>query len=160
VSSLIGYSPASTETAVMMTDTLTVPIWLLALLVVALIGGAMLLLGHRRRPLSKSTNDRGVRSGYVPASLVTVEDIRHATGISRRTVLLWTNAELLPQPRHLPLGDQGRALFYPPGTLDRARFIVSKRAAGLTLEQIRKMIDDDREPPPEGGASVGVVLSA
>lgn len=113
-------------------------------------------LGHARGRRIAASTEQGRRPMTCrDPSIVTVTDIMDATGISRRLVTVWIEMGLLPMPRRVPLG-AGFFNCFPYWTIDRARFIVEKRAAGFTYEQVQAMLDGHDDPPPRGGAVAGV----
>lgn len=143
------------------------PTWLFLLLPVAgaLVAGGLALyrLGHARGRRSTASTGRSAASteqGGRPlvrrdSSTVTTQDIVEAVGISRRTVSVWVNLGFLPPPRRVPI-DSGFADFFPHWAITRARFVMEKRSAGFTHEQVLAMLDHDDDPPPRGGSAVGV----
>ena len=64
-----------------------------------------------------------------------------AAGVTRRTVTAWIDAGLLPKPVKISLGSPGGVFNrFPMIALEHVRFIVAKRAEGLSLQEIAELI--------------------
>jgi len=85
----------------------------------------------------------------------TAEDICAAAGIARRTLTDWINVGLVPKPVKVSQG-------FPRGVFNRfnasdimqARFVAAKRLEGLTIEEIKKLLESG-----DGFAGQGKVTS-
>lgn len=66
-----------------------------------------------------------------------IGELADAVGLPTRTVRFYERRGLLPEPRRAPNGYR----VYDDATLNRLRFIRSTQAAGLTLAEIRSIID-------------------
>jgi DNA-binding transcriptional MerR regulator len=76
----------------------------------------------------------------------TTQDIMDAADVSRRTVWLWIQRGLLPTPTMVSLGNPGGTFNrFPAHAVGIARFIVAKRADGLTLDEIKAHLDAEDE---------------
>lgn len=75
-------------------------------------------------------------------SFVTAEGLMDAAGVTKRTVLYWVEAGLLPQPWKGPPGQSNSVWFYrwPASALEQARFVSAKRREGLTHAAIRELL--------------------
>lgn len=74
-------------------------------------------------------------------SFATTTDIMEAAGVTRRTVTAWIDAGLLPRPVKISLGHPGGVFNrFPLIALEHARFIVAKRAEGLSIQQIAELL--------------------
>ncbi|MDE0805039.1 MAG: heavy metal-responsive transcriptional regulator [Acidimicrobiales bacterium] len=69
------------------------------------------------------------------------------TGVPTKTIRYWESEGLIPAPARTPSGYRS----YSPGAAERLDFIRHSQAAGLTLKQIRQILDisDDGKPPCE-----------
>lgn len=65
---------------------------------------------------------------------VTTDQLVAATGVSRETLYEWVSRRLLPRPQV-----SSTTATWPPGTLDRVRFVAEKLAAH-SLEEISEMV--------------------
>ena len=87
----------------------------------------------------------------------TTQDLMDAGGVSRRTIWAWTERGLLPTPTMISQGRTGGAFNrYPASALGVVRFILARRADGLSLDEIKGMLDADaaaRSPQPAAVAS-------
>jgi len=72
----------------------------------------------------------------------TTQDLMEAAGVSRRTIWLWIQRGLLPTPETISQGRPG-GIFnrFPASALGAARFIVAKRAEGLSLDETRALLE-------------------
>lgn len=67
------------------------------------------------------------------------------TGVPAKTIRFWEAEGLVPEPARTPSGYRD----YDPVAADRLRFIRQSQTAGLTLGQIRQILDisDEGTPP-------------
>lgn len=76
----------------------------------------------------------------------TTQDLMEAAGVSRRTIWLWVTRGLLPQPVMVSQGSPGGTFNrFPAEALGAARFIVAKRGEGLTLDEVKALLDAEAE---------------
>jgi DNA-binding transcriptional MerR regulator len=68
---------------------------------------------------------------------VLIGEIAESAGVPARTVRFYERRGLLPEPRRMPNGYR----VYDDTTLTRLRFIRAAQSAGLTLEEIRGIIE-------------------
>lgn len=72
-----------------------------------------------------------------PPGFVTISDLMKAAGVSRRTIVRWCEAGLLPAPTKWAAPDgRGMRGLYPTRAVARAREIRKQRNAGQPLEAI------------------------
>jgi len=75
-------------------------------------------------------------------AFVTTDDVMAAAGIARRTVQVWVELGLLPQPLKVSLGMPGGVFNrFPAWVIERAKFVVAKRAGGFTNEEVLAMLE-------------------
>jgi DNA-binding transcriptional MerR regulator len=76
-----------------------------------------------------------------------IGQLAEQAGVTTKTVRFYEDERLLPMPRRTPSGYRD----YDPGAMERLAFIRDAQAAGLTLRQIRQVLDirDGGEPPCE-----------
>ncbi len=74
-----------------------------------------------------------------------IGEVAGRSGIPAKTIRFWEARRLLPAPARTPAGYRD----YGPAILERLAFIRHAQAAGLTLEQIRQVLDirDGGRPP-------------
>lgn len=74
-----------------------------------------------------------------------IGEISGRSGVPAKTIRFWEDQRLLGQPARSPAGYRD----YGPAILERLAFIRHAQAAGLTLAQIRQVLDirDGGEPP-------------
>jgi len=74
-----------------------------------------------------------------------IGEIASHTGVPTKTIRFWEDQHLLPPPRRTPAGYRD----YDPAVMDRLGFIRHAKAAGLTLEAIRQVLEirDGGQPP-------------
>jgi DNA-binding transcriptional MerR regulator len=74
-----------------------------------------------------------------------IGEIANRAGVSAKTIRFWEDQRLVPEPRRTPTGYRD----YDPEILERLIFIRHAQIAGLTLEQIRQILDirSSGEPP-------------
>ena len=72
----------------------------------------------------------------------TTQDLMDAAGVSRRTIWLWVTRGLLPTPVMISQGSTGGTFNrFPAEALGAARFIVAKRGEGLSLDEVKALLD-------------------
>jgi DNA-binding transcriptional MerR regulator len=76
---------------------------------------------------------------------VRIGEVAGRSGVPAKTIRFWEDQHLLPPPARTPAGYRD----YGPAILDRLAFIRHSQAAGLTLENIRQVLDirDGGQPP-------------
>ncbi len=67
-----------------------------------------------------------------------------ATGVPTKTIRFWEAEGLLPEPERTPSGYRD----YDASAIDRLSFIRQAQTAGLTLSQIRQILDVSAEGTP------------
>jgi DNA-binding transcriptional MerR regulator len=69
------------------------------------------------------------------------------TGVTAKTIRFWESAGLLADPTRTPSGYRD----YEPEVVERLEFIRHAQAGGLTLDQIRQVLEigDSGDPPCE-----------
>jgi MerR family transcriptional regulator, copper efflux regulator len=74
-----------------------------------------------------------------------IGEIAGRAGVPAKTIRFWEDQGLLPAPARTAAGYRD----YGPAILERLAFIRHAQAAGLTLEQIRQVLDirDGGQPP-------------
>lgn len=74
-----------------------------------------------------------------------IGELAQAAGVAVSTVRFYEREGLLPQPRRLASGWRD----YPPAALERLRFVRAASAAGLRLDDARRLLDarDDGQAP-------------
>lgn len=76
----------------------------------------------------------------------TTQDLMDAAGVSRRTIWMWIQRGLLPAPTMVSLGSPGGTFNrFPAAALSAARFIVAKRGEGLSLDEVKALLDAEAE---------------
>ncbi|MCY0994700.1 hypothetical protein OV203_46675 [Nannocystis sp. ILAH1] len=89
----------------------------------------------------------------VDPEFCTTQDIMEAAGVTKLTVRSWVDRGLLPKPTKVSLGyPLGAFLRFPASALMRARFIVARRRAGDTLDEILALLQSEGA---EGAAATG-----
>lgn len=73
-----------------------------------------------------------------PADEFVVEELARRTGVSVRSLRSYQSRQLLPPPTL-----RGRTGYYGPAHVARVRLVQDLRAAGLKLDGIARMLDDD-----------------
>jgi DNA-binding transcriptional MerR regulator len=66
-----------------------------------------------------------------------IGEIATRAGVPAKTIRFWEDQHLLPEPERTPTGYRS----YDPEILERLAFIRHAQVAGLTLEQIRQILD-------------------
>lgn len=74
-----------------------------------------------------------------------IGEVAARAGVPAKTIRFWEDRHLLPPPVRTPAGYRE----YGPAILERLAFIRRSQAAGLTLEQIRQVLDirESGQPP-------------
>jgi len=74
-----------------------------------------------------------------------IGEIAGRAGMAAKTIRFWEDQALVPPPARTPAGYRD----YDPAIVERLAFIRQAQAAGLTLGQIRQVLDirDGGEPP-------------
>jgi DNA-binding transcriptional MerR regulator len=74
-----------------------------------------------------------------------IGEVAGRAGIPAKTIRFWEDEQLLPQPARTPAGYRD----YDTLIIERLAFIRQSQAAGLTLGQIRQVLDirDGGQPP-------------
>jgi DNA-binding transcriptional MerR regulator len=74
-----------------------------------------------------------------------IGEIANQAGVPAKTIRFWEDQHLVPEPVRTPTGYRD----YDPEIVERLSFIRHAQAAGLTLEQIRQILDirGNGEPP-------------
>lgn len=79
--------------------------------------------------------------------LAATGDLVQITGLSKDTMYDWADMGLLPAPEVLSDGRRGIKSRWPIEALERARFVMARRAELLTLAEIRVLIIEKWGPP-------------
>jgi DNA-binding transcriptional MerR regulator len=66
-----------------------------------------------------------------------IGEIANRAGVAAKTIRFWEDQHLVPEPRRTPTGYRD----YDPEIVERLTFIRHAQAAGLTLEQIRQVLN-------------------
>ncbi len=76
-----------------------------------------------------------------------IGELAERTSVAARTIRFWEADGLVPEPGRTPSGYRD----YDPAAADRIAFIRRAQTAGLTLAQIRQILEisDDGTPPCE-----------
>ena len=85
------------------------------------------------------------RKPPTPGTYATNEDMIAITGVSRDALYKWVRDDLLPRPTITSDGN-GTVSLWSLEAVERARFIMEKRAQMYTLLEIKKMVQK-RWPP-------------
>ncbi len=72
--------------------------------------------------------------------LATIDDMTEAAQVTDRTVWNWVKRSLLPQPKAISRGRQGRFARWNREDVEIARFIDRRRAQGYNLDEIKEML--------------------
>lgn len=84
-----------------------------------------------------------------PGTYATNEEMTAVTGVSRDALYKWVREGLLPRPTKTSDGKNGTISLWSLEALERARFIMEKRAQMYTLLEIRKMVEKRWPPKPD-----------
>ncbi len=76
-----------------------------------------------------------------------IGEVAHEAGVPAKTIRFWEQEGLLASPERTPAGYRD----YRPEVVERLTFIRQAQAGGLTLSQIRQVLDigDSGDPPCE-----------
>jgi hypothetical protein len=83
-----------------------------------------------------------------PRNYATNEEMVAVAKVSRDTLYKWMRDKLLPRPKITSDGRGTRSL-WPLEALERARFIVERRAEFHTMEEIKEMVLERWPPTPK-----------
>lgn len=83
-----------------------------------------------------------------PRSYATNEEMTTITGVTRDTLYKWVRDKLLPKPKITSDGRGTRSL-WSLEAVERARFIVERRAEFHTMQEIQEMVLERWPPPPK-----------
>ena len=83
-----------------------------------------------------------------PRTYATNEEMVALTKVSRETLSKWARDKMLPRPKVTSSGRGTRSL-WPLEALERARFIVERRAEFHTMEEIKELVLERWPPPPK-----------
>lgn len=74
-----------------------------------------------------------------------IGELAARSGLTAKTIRFYEQAGVLPEPARQPSGYRS----YDDAALDRLRFVRAAQAAGLTLAEVRRVIDvrEDAGPP-------------
>ncbi|MDC0722486.1 hypothetical protein [Nannocystis bainbridge] len=75
-------------------------------------------------------------------TFTTTDDLMKVTGLSRSAMYGWADAGLLPAPEVISDGSRGIKARWPVGALERARFVMAKKAELLSIPEIRKLVEE------------------
>lgn len=79
--------------------------------------------------------------------VATTGDLVKITGLSKDTMYDWADMGLLPAPEVISDGRRGIKSRWPIEALERARFVMARRAELLTLAEIRVLVTEKWGPP-------------
>ncbi len=83
-----------------------------------------------------------------PKSYATNEEMTAITGVTRDTLYKWVRDKMLPRPKITSTGRGTRSL-WPLEAVERAHFIIARRAEFHTMEEIKEMVLERWPPPPK-----------
>jgi len=76
----------------------------------------------------------------------TTQDLMEAAGVKRRTIWVWIQRGLLPTPMMISQGHPGGTFNrFPASARGVARFIAAQRAEGLSLDEIKALLEAEAE---------------
>lgn len=81
--------------------------------------------------------------------VATTDDLVRITGLTKDTMYDWADQGLLPAPEVISDGRRGIKSRWPIEALERARFVMAKRAELLTLAEIAVLVAEQWGPPTE-----------
>ena len=81
--------------------------------------------------------------------VATTDDLVRITGLTKDTMYDWADQGLLPAPEVISDGRRGIKSRWPIEALERARFVMAKRAELLTLAEIAALVAEQWGPPTE-----------
>lgn len=91
--------------------------------------------------------DVGVTPKEPLPPVATTGDLVKITGMSGDTMYDWADAGLLPAPEVISDGRRGIKSRWPIEALERARFVMARRAELLTLAEIAVLVAEKWGPP-------------
>lgn len=80
-------------------------------------------------------------------TFATTDDLMKITGLSRSAMYDWADQGLLPAPEVVSDGSRGIKARWPAAALERARFVMAKKAELLSLAEIRELVVERWGPP-------------
>jgi DNA-binding transcriptional MerR regulator len=96
------------------------------------------------------------RRRQIDPGFATMEDVMEAAGVSYKTIQNWMKRGLVPTPLKVSLGyPSGVFNRFPAFACEQVRFIAAMRAEGLSMEEIKVLVDArdwskaGRAPPAE-----------
>ena len=84
-----------------------------------------------------------------PKSYATNEEMSAITGVTRDTLYKWVRDKLLPRPKITSTDGRGTRSLWPLEAVERAHFIIARRAEFHTMEEIKEMVLERWPPPPK-----------
>ena len=76
----------------------------------------------------------------------TTQDLMEAASVKRRTIWVWIQRGLLPTPMMISQGHPGGTFNrFPASARGVARFIAAKRDEGLSLDEIKELIEAEAD---------------
>jgi DNA-binding transcriptional MerR regulator len=79
--------------------------------------------------------------------VATTDDLVRITGLTKDTMYDWADMGLLPAPEVISDGRRGIKSRWPIEALERARFVMARRAELLTLAEIAALVAEKWGPP-------------
>ena len=87
----------------------------------------------------------------------TTHDLMEAAGVKRRTIWVWIQRGLLPTPMMISQGHPGGTFNrFPASARGVARFIAAKRVEGLSLDEIKALLETEADVQSSGARSSAV----
>ena len=80
-------------------------------------------------------------------TFASTDDLIKVTGMSRTTLYKWADEGLLPAPEVISDGSRGIKARWPLEALERARFVMAKKAELLTTAEIAARVVERWGPP-------------
>ena len=90
-----------------------------------------------------------------PRTYATNEEMIAVAKVSRDTLYKWVRDKMLPRPKITSSNGRGTRSLWPLEALERARFIVERRAEFHTMEEIKEMVLERWPPPPKAAKTRG-----
>ena len=84
-----------------------------------------------------------------PKTYATNEEMIAVAKVSRDTLYKWVRDKMLPRPKITSNNGRGTRSLWPLEALERARFIVERRAEFHTMEEVKEMVLERWPPPPK-----------
>lgn len=81
--------------------------------------------------------------------VATTADLTRITGLTGDTMYDWADMGLLPAPEVISDGRRGIKSRWPIEALERARFVMARRAEWMTLSEIALLVTEKWGPPTE-----------